>query len=83
MDSELFFNEQVGQYPAQAIQACRSCTHRLECAQYALGFYNLDGLWGGLTPQQRRELRHEHGLVGKPIELWLEPRRHSTTAGET
>ena len=44
-----------GYGPARAI--CRGCDVSRECLTYALRF-NIDhGMWGGLTPRERRRIR--------------------------
>ena len=42
---------------AEAKAICDSCEVRQPCLQYALRTKQHDGLWGGLTPHQRRKLR--------------------------
>ncbi|MGY1617221.1 WhiB family transcriptional regulator [Geodermatophilus sp. SYSU D00691] len=38
-----------------AIAACRRCPLRGPCAQYAIAADERFGVWGGTTPDQRRE----------------------------
>ena len=33
MNIELFFTERNGRYPYQAVKACLTCPHRVECAK--------------------------------------------------
>ena len=42
---------------AQARAICARCPVRAQCLEYALSAGEDHGIWGGLTPQQRRELR--------------------------
>jgi hypothetical protein len=39
-----------------AKEACRSCEVINECAAYALKHKETDGIWGGMTPNDRREI---------------------------
>ena len=41
----------------EALRVCDACTVQVECLQYALDRNILDGLWGGLVPHERRDLR--------------------------
>ena len=49
-------------YPGAAHQACRLCDVAFECAEYAITNNEPAGLWGGLTPARRRQIRRERGL---------------------
>ncbi|WNM32039.1 WhiB family transcriptional regulator [Streptomyces sp. Li-HN-5-11] len=42
----------------QARQICRRCPVLHECRRWALRVGETDGVWGGLTPPQRRALSH-------------------------
>lgn len=46
----------------EGIRVCERCTVKVECLQYALDRYIDDGLWGGLTPNERKELRRRRRL---------------------
>jgi WhiB family redox-sensing transcriptional regulator len=35
---------------------CTSCVVRQECLDYAITNNIVDGVWGGLTPQERRRI---------------------------
>ena len=41
-----------------AVQACWRCPARVACEDYALSANESEGLWGGLTPDERRERRN-------------------------
>ena len=60
MDVELFFPIGTGEAAqAQAERAkrvCAECPVRRECLEYALSSGADDGIWGGMTPQERRQL---------------------------
>lgn len=45
-----------GDIGAEAKQICRSCPVRLECLEYALEIREEWGIWGGLTPAERRNI---------------------------
>lgn len=67
-DPDAFFTEKKGDtYSRQAIELCRRCTHQTDCAEFAINYYDLDGLWGGLTPNQRKEIRKQRGTRGQSI----------------
>jgi WhiB family transcriptional regulator, redox-sensing transcriptional regulator len=40
--------------PAKAV--CDECTVREACLEYALGFREKDGVWGGCTERERRRI---------------------------
>lgn len=42
---------------SQAKAICEDCPVRAQCLEYALRSGQDHGIWGGLTPQERRELR--------------------------
>lgn len=73
MDPELFFTDHgpnaiYGDGPKSATrrawekakQICVNCPVMRECARDALG--EVEGVWGGLDPGQRLQLRREHGV---------------------
>ncbi len=43
----------------EAKAVCRVCPVRPQCLEYALGFDQLSGVWGGLSERERRQLRRE------------------------
>lgn len=44
-----------------AKQVCRGCPVRRECLEHALAARETDGVWGGLTPEERRhEIRRRN-----------------------
>lgn len=71
-DPEIFFPTTTGNQQAEyinesnqtAIAICNSCTHQVECAAYALVRPNVYGIWGGLTNNDRKRIRKEHGING-------------------
>jgi hypothetical protein len=60
-DPDLFFKETIGGNNRDAKQACAMCPLRDPCATYALLAEEKDGVWGGLSPAERRTIRK--GLV--------------------
>ena len=52
-------------YPEQwesaraAKSACMACAVRIECLDYALATSQEWGVWGGMTPTQRRALKRQ------------------------
>lgn len=67
-DPDLFFTEKKGgTYSKTAIALCHKCAHRIDCAEFAINHYDLDGLWGGLTPTQRLHIRRQQGIKGTSI----------------
>jgi WhiB family transcriptional regulator, redox-sensing transcriptional regulator len=55
---DAYFIEELSQIAEQnlAKAACKVCPVREECLEYALKWEQY-GLWGGLTPGQRRKIR--------------------------
>jgi Transcription factor WhiB len=39
----------------EAVVICWSCPVRIACLTWALGHRETDGIWGGLTPSERRD----------------------------
>jgi WhiB family transcriptional regulator, redox-sensing transcriptional regulator len=65
MELSVFFPEsvpansgyQVGWDPRPAVKVCRGCPVRPDCLEFALNDTNQYGVWGGLTEDERKELR--------------------------
>lgn len=55
VDAETFFPEKGGS-TAAAKAICRRCAVRLPCAEWAIATRQLHGVWGGLSPGQRRDI---------------------------
>ena len=55
-DPEIFFPEKGGS-TKEAKLVCRRCPVRAECLEYALQIGDRFGIYGGLSPQERRRLR--------------------------
>ena len=54
---DLFFPEPAGASAREAKSVCRGCSVTDECLQYAVNHHIREGVWGGLTPSQRRGMR--------------------------
>jgi WhiB family redox-sensing transcriptional regulator len=42
----------------EAKALCAKCPERVACLAFAMDTNEKNGLWGGKTPEERRELRH-------------------------
>ena len=67
VDPNVFFpDEASGQaWSAEAKRICKGCEVRTDCLEAALRRGEV-GVWGGLTDQERQELRIERGLAVAP-----------------
>ena len=64
--TDLFFPEDPeGSELAKAI--CGGCPVRAECIGYAVAIPSLDGIWGGLTRQERYRLRHSRNCRSRQV----------------
>ena len=52
-DPDEFFPEK-GESSSRAKAVCRACTVRADCLRFALDRGEEHGVWGGLTPEERR-----------------------------
>src|SRR5262245_16276722 len=50
----------------RARAVCQRCAVQRECVAYALDNELVDGVWGGTTPRDRRQLR-ARGILGRHI----------------
>lgn len=56
MDPEIFFPEPSD--PGEVAKSvCRRCEHRVACAAFAIKNHMEHGIWGGLTPDERKAIR--------------------------
>ena len=55
-DPDLFFPETWAQ-ARDAKRLCGDCPVQNDCLKFALATNQQDGIWGGLTPDERRRLR--------------------------
>jgi WhiB family transcriptional regulator, redox-sensing transcriptional regulator len=70
-DPEAFFPEKGGSARA-AKRVCWACEVRAECLEYALEHDELWGIWGGLSPKERRPLKRERPSVCRSGLHWLD-----------
>jgi WhiB family redox-sensing transcriptional regulator len=74
VDPEIFFPHR-GDSADLARAVCRGCPVASECLSYAIDTDQRFGIWGGLTPAQRRRLVRRHDLTPRPADAGT-PRRH-------
>ncbi len=55
--SDVFFEVTNPAYVRMAKSICSMCTVKKACIEFALRTDQKDGIWGGLTPKERRRLR--------------------------
>lgn len=60
-DPELFFPDKGGS-TSEAKAICRGCLVRAECLIAALDNHEVHGIWGGLSPRERKTLARKHGI---------------------
>lgn len=69
-DPDLFFPiSRSGPALRQVMRAkaiCARCDIRRECLRYALGAGSIQGVWGGMTEEERRRLRRRQRRTGVP-----------------
>lgn len=65
VDPELFFPTR-GRQGRATRRVCAGCPVRVECAEYAIGRSELDGVWGGLSPKQRKAARRARRRAPAP-----------------
>jgi len=44
-------------------KTCRLCIHQVECLSFALNNEIKEGIWGGLTPDERKELKAQQAKI--------------------
>lgn len=62
VDPELFFPHKGGQ-AQEAKRICGVCKVKNECREYSIARPGLDGVWGGLSEKERKQIRRERGWV--------------------
>ena len=68
---DLFFGDDWNSAIADlriAKNMCRRCPIMLQCAVYGLEAEEEYGVWGGLTPLDRKKMRRDHGAYRKAAE---------------
>lgn len=78
--TDLFFPEEPGE-AEEALQVCRRCPVRVDCADYALGIPGLEGIWGGLTEADRRRHRRRIAEAVSPRHYPRRTRRSGVGKG--
>lgn len=57
----------------QAVSLCKSCKHRIECAEWGIHKERW-GIWGGLSPNERHNIRRSRRRFGNSsVEIELLP----------
>jgi hypothetical protein len=54
VDPELWFPK-LGSPSSAALLICQDCPARVDCLEWALTAREEHGIWGGMTPRQRRD----------------------------
>ena len=57
-DTEIFYPVTQDE-EAEALSICATCPVRAQCLDYAIRNREAYGVWGGMTPEQRRRIRRE------------------------
>lgn len=56
----------------EVVKVCGLCSHRLECAEWGITKERW-GIWGGLTPKQRENIRRSRRRADKYVFIELLP----------
>lgn len=66
VDPDLFYGDRWGNPndAAHAKAVCNGCVVREDCLSYALTQPEIHGIWGGLSPVERRAERRQRGING-------------------
>jgi WhiB family transcriptional regulator, redox-sensing transcriptional regulator len=78
-DPEMFYPETLLNQSQvhQAKMVCAGCTVREQCLKVALDSNDDHGIWGGLTPQERRMIDSYRCLwCGAPLLMWRRDRKY-------
>jgi WhiB family transcriptional regulator, redox-sensing transcriptional regulator len=70
LDTNLFFpdpevDEDVLPRIASAKAVCAECPVRQDCLEFAIRTRQLDGVWGGHTPEERRSIRRRRQAAAR------------------
>jgi WhiB family transcriptional regulator, redox-sensing transcriptional regulator len=70
LDTNLFFPDadaghEVASMTASAKAVCAECTVRQSCLEFAIRTRQLDGVWGGHTPEERRSIRRRRQAAAR------------------
>lgn len=69
----LLFFPNKGDSLRPARRLCAMCPFLTACREYAL-YYDLHGIWGGTSRQQRAHIREERGIVALPVVTYWDHR---------
>lgn len=58
---------------ARARQICARCLVRQECFDFAMRTGEMDGIWGGTTPEERIRIRREQAARRRARPEWQAP----------
>jgi WhiB family redox-sensing transcriptional regulator len=76
-DPDLFFPiSSAGRALSQIAQAkalCARCTVIRECVEFAYANAPIQGIWGGMTPEERRQARTVCRMTGNARSLSISP----------
>lgn len=67
-DEPGYVKSQVDYQHSLAKKICGGCIHRVECAEWAI-LNEIHGVWGGLTPQERKKIRRRQYIKLKDTVL--------------
>jgi WhiB family redox-sensing transcriptional regulator len=62
VDPELFFPEKGDNLNKIVRTLCSMCDHKIECAEWGIKHESF-GIWGGLTPRERQQIRKEKNIL--------------------
>lgn len=68
---------------AQARKVCADCPVRIDCLEFALTVGERHGMWGGLTPAERRPYLRHRRVPGRNATVIAFPARPTVTPGAT
>ena len=73
-DSPEFFIQRGDQKQMlkRARAVCAECTVAEECLDFAIRFNIREGIWGGMSGRERRNFRHDEGIVGSEFDYSAE-----------
>ena len=66
-----FFIDELDPLQAEKIRSarilCGDCPIKMKCLEYALEAHEVHGIWGGLTPKERKRLQGGRGIVNARV----------------
>lgn len=74
VDTQLFYDTEESVMKKQAAKYCVNCPVQNQCLYTAVVIYEKYGVWGGLTPKQRKFLIRNLKLIsrskGLDLDIW-------------